>query len=356
MDFDLSGCRDISIYLGNKCNFNCVYCDRDYIAKIGDLVFRKEDIEPLMRFLSSIGALKTPPTFFSFHGGEPLVYVKIMDEIITRIVESTDQPVMIFVQTNGSLITKNRWFFEKWRDILYVSISYDFMHQTINRTPMDAESAIAMLNDVGITKIQLQYVMPISDPKVFGLNTVKSITRMFSTYQIQGLVLIPLRHYRGADKFKVIIDELDLPQFFGAFMRFIHVLYAYNINVQIDGQGEGIDKHYFDNHKQLVISPDGKLYPEYDFLEYQWHHTAIGEWKNDIRIDRHQPETETSLILDDCRECPSRPVCGLKYLFKGFDKPRMTDKCKTFYQMMNAIILHTQKLKQQPSFFHWIGV
>ena len=96
------------------------------------------------------------------------------------------------------------------------------------------------------------------------------------------------------------------------------------------------------------------IYPEYDFLEYKWTHTAIGSWKPPITLHRIKPEDD--LMLPDCLSCSSRRDCGSKYLFKGFNEERKTDKCKQFYEMLSMIILHTQKLKQQKTFFHWVGI
>ena len=127
------------------------------------------------------------------------------------------------------------------------------------------------------------------------------------------------------------------------------------ISLTVDGQVEGIDKHYFDNHKQMILSPDGFIYPEYDFLEYRRVETRIGQWKDTVVMDRVDG-SDGDRIRPECTDCPVRAGCGLKYLFKIFDKSPTTPKCMQFYQMMDAIILHTQKLKTQPTIFHWIGI
>jgi len=352
--FDFSGCQDVSFHLGTKCNFQCGYCDRKYITKIGNQSFTLDDVPALITFLRDTGLFTNPPKMFSFHGGEPLVFVDVMDQLISSISINTSSPVQFFIQTNGSLIQRNEKFFKRWGKLLRVSISYDFLYQPINRTEFDIHEALTILNNAGIKDVQLQYVMPITDPQVFSLNTIKAIVAMFNQHSISNIVLIPLRHHRGADNFKVLINDLDLPLFFAAFLRFIHVLYTYGVDVVVDGQGTGIDKHYFNQHKQLILSPDGLIYPEYDFLEYKWTHTSIGSWKPPIKLNRIKNDDD--MLLPDCVSCSSRPTCGLKYLFKGFNEPRTSDKCKQFYEMLNVIILHSQKLKTQKTFFHWVGI
>lgn len=354
----LAGIRTVTIYLGNICNFNCTYCDRDYIKNvIGGQRMTADDIPSIVNFLHVSGLATAPPDMFTFHGGEPFSYVKVMDKIMDAITENVPGDYAFYIQTNGSQILQHRWFFEKWGRRLEVSISYDFMYQDLNRSLFEIHPTIQMLNDTGVRGKQFQYVMPITDPKVFSLAVLKSITDICLKHNVRRLVLIPLRHIRGKDKFKVVIDELNLPQFFDGFLKFIQMLYLMGIDVVVDGHGHGFDKHYFDDHKQLVLSPDGYLYPEFDFLEYKRLETTVGHWRNPVSITRIKPKGhEDSMLIDKCTKCPSRDLCGLKYLHGVFGTEPETDKCIQFYQMMMVAIQHAQKLKQQPSFFHWIGV
>jgi radical SAM protein with 4Fe4S-binding SPASM domain len=349
----IEDCQDVSIYLGDVCNFNCTYCDRDYIKDtIGGQKMSADDIPAIIDFFRALafnGVL--PVDMISFHGGEPYVYVKLMDQVLDAIVAEFDTDFMIFIQTNGSMILGNEWFLDKWQKQLMISISYDFMYQDINRTLFDIHGTLNALSDRQIP-VQLQYVMPTNDPKVFSLRAVKSITDVCHGHEDVSVNLIPLRHIRGKDKFRVILDELDVKQAIAALLQFIQILYVMKVNVVVDGHGEGIDKHYFDNHKQLVLSPDGHIYPEYDFLEYKMKTTRIGKWKNGVEINRQQ--SEDHLLLEGCQTCPSREMCGLKYLYKAFDK-EPEGACVEFYKMLKIVILHAQKLKQQNTLLHWIG-
>ena len=48
----MNNVNTISIYLGDTCNFNCQYCDRDYIKKIGSQNVTKSNLDELKEFLT----------------------------------------------------------------------------------------------------------------------------------------------------------------------------------------------------------------------------------------------------------------------------------------------------------------
>ena len=248
----LKGCEDISIYLGNTCNFECSYCDRDYIKNtIGGQ--KMTDVDEIMSFLKRVTSEDTELKMISFHGGEPFVYVKVMDEIMDRIVDELPDDYKFFIQTNGSLIAKHEEFIKKWNDSLIISISYDFKYQDVNRTDFDIIEATSILNDNNVAHIQYQYVMPINEPDVFSFSSMENIVEVCRRTNVPHVNLIPLRHIRGKDKFKVIVDEINLPQFFGSFLNFIQMLYIQQINVVIDGHSDNIDKDYFSKKGFLFI-------------------------------------------------------------------------------------------------------
>jgi radical SAM protein with 4Fe4S-binding SPASM domain len=316
-----------------------------------------DDLPYIIDFFKKSGIAASPPGMFTFHGGEPFSYVKIMDKMMDAIVQSVPGDYPFYIQTNGSQILQHRWFFEKWGPRLEISISYDFMYQDLNRSLFEINPTLKMMAETGVRGRQFQYVMPVTDPKVFSLAAIKSITDICHKNDVRRIVLIPLRHIRGKDKFRVIIDELNLPQFFDAFLKFVQMLYLMGIDVVIDGHGNGFDKHYFNDHKQLVLSPDGYLYPEFDFLEYKRTETTVGRWRDPVSVERIKTkEQEDQMLRPKCQVCPSRDLCGLKYLHGIFETDPETDKCAQFYQMLMVVIQHAQKLKQQPTFFHWVGI
>jgi radical SAM protein with 4Fe4S-binding SPASM domain len=135
-------------------------------------------------------------------------------------------------------------------------------------------------------------------------------------------------------------------------MQFIQTLYVQGINVYIDGNYDKVYKAYLNNHGKLILSPDGFIYPEFDFLEYKRHEFRIGEWKDNIALYRSSDESQH--LLEKCQTCEQKSNCGLKYLYKMFDsEPK--GACIDFYATIDLMVKHLHKLKQKPSLLHWIG-
>ena len=82
-------------------------------------------------------------TAISFHGGEPFLYIKRIDEYMERL-----KPILgnieVYITTNGSLIVDNEWFFQKWNGI-HITLSYDFNYQEVNRAPIDLKALSEVL-------------------------------------------------------------------------------------------------------------------------------------------------------------------------------------------------------------------
>lgn len=351
----LVGCHDISIYVGNTCNFDCTYCDRDYIKNtIGGQMM--SGIEEIITFMHQVLAGDSEVQMISFHGGEPFVYIKFIDAFMDQFVSDFGNKYKFFIQTNGSLIEKHKSFIDKWNKQLIISISYDFMFQKINRSEVDIVKVALLLVNSGVYHVQYQYVMPINDRAVFSFNSLQNIISTCRKTGISHIDLIPLRHIRGGDKFEVIIDQINLNEFFGAFLAFIQMLYIQHINVVIDGHSSSIDKGYFAHHKQIILSPDGYIYPEYDFLEYKVESARVGRWKTDnVAISRNIKDQEDSMLLDTCKRCDLQSGCGLKFLYYLFDtQPK--GPCAVFYKMMDTIINHNIKLKQHSNLLTSIGI
>ncbi|WP_161985813.1 radical SAM protein [Ewingella americana] len=345
--------QDVSIYLGNICNFNCTYCDRRYVKSMGNQTMAAFQIPHLIDFFRK---LETRPDMISFHGGEPFLYVDVMDGILTRLVADLDYKPRVFIQTNGSLLLKHQDFLEKWKDFLFVSISFDFAFQGVNRTEFPIIESIRTLNSLGIGA-QLQYVMPLNNKQVFSVKSVESILEVWRSCKVESLNLIPLRHIRGKDQFKVLLHELNIQAVIHELLRFMQILYVYGINIYVDGHsGAEIDKNYFVDHKQMVLSPDGYIYPEYDFLEYRVVGSRLGSWQGLIDIQRSNSHQEEMLVPKVCLTCPSKDTCGLKFLHSLFESEPQQDKCSTFYQGITIAVKHLAKLKSKQTLLQHLGV
>lgn len=353
------GIEDVSIYVGPACNFNCQYCDRAYVKSVG-VDSAKCDPELIDFVVRAVEG--SEKTMVSFHGGETLVYVKVVNKIIDEILEripNFKEKSLFYIQTNGSLILKNQDFFVKYRDLLYVSISYDFLFQKENRTEFDIDSTLAFLNENNIP-VHLQYVIPTYRKDVFSANVYAEIVRLYKTYNLKQLVLILLRHIRHEDRFETVIadESINLKSFFMGFMQFVQLLYVSGIKMAIDGHATKIDKKYFKNHKQMVLAPNGMIVPEYQFIEYNDYDFAIGRWKPYAELTREEmPQRAADKIRKECRACPATELCGLRYHYAMFDMdPPTPHRCREFYLLNTMVIKHLYKLTEKPTLLHHLGV
>jgi len=349
---DLSNIRTLVIYLGNTCNFDCVYCDRGYINSLGGQNLSFSDLDYLKEFIEWVEKQSNKILRIAFHGGEPFLFIKRIKEIMEWLY-----PILIrnnwyiAFTTNGSLISDNRDFFEQYKNILFVTVSYDFKYQKENREEFDVILMANVLNET-CKNWQWQFVLPIDRPDSFSLDNIKFIIGLCYKTKCQSINLIPLRHIRGKDKFTVIIDKLDLKQFLDAFLQFIQILYIKKINLYIDGCYTMLDKAYFSNHSKIILSPDGYIYPEFDFLEYKTENMRIGNWKNKaLWLDTG----DKGKIFESCMNCHKKITCGLKYLYYLFDE-QPGKSCIEFYTYLDYIILHLSKLKEKPNLVSWIGI
>lgn len=352
----LSDCKVVCIYLGNTCNFDCSYCDRGYISNvIGGQNLSHSDLKHIENFFNKIFSVDNVIDRITFHGGEPFLFVKRMDQVLT-ILEPILQKhnIKVVITTNASLILENKSFIEKWGKYLQITISYDFIFQEENRDYVDIDSVGQLLLDNNIP-IMWQFVMPITDPRIFSLDIVKDIVDKVKYCKERFVNLIPLRHHRGENKFKDFFEEVDMYNFSEELIRLITTLYNYNISVIIDGNYDKIDKNYLGKHYKIILSPDGYIYPEYDFCEYKVKETILGSWKGLIPVfNEHDKSRENQLILDSCNSCEVKEECGIKYLYKLFDK-QPNGKCKTFYKVINNAVKYNNDLKKKPTVWHWVN-
>lgn len=325
-----------------------MYCDRTYIREdIGSQNLSKRSFDDIVNFMKIAKDHAKDLKAITFHGGEPMLYVKRIDQLMDLIHPLFGDSVEYYMTTNGSLIAENEWFFQKWKHF-HVTLSYDFNYQEVNREAIDLKALADTLyrNDC---YLMFQFVCP---PDGFNEHTLAAVISACKESRCDTLNLIPLRHHRGKQKFKVLIDDFDMKWYSIYLMRFIHALYVQGINLNIDGNYDKIDKQYLNNHGKLILSPDGYIYPEFDYLEYKRKEFRVGKWRNGVELNR--VKSEEDFIREGCRACPLRDVCGLKYLYHMFDE-EPSGKCVDFYRTISLMVRHLHKLKQKPTLMHWIG-
>ena len=347
---DLQGIRFISIYLGDTCNFDCTYCDRGYIKSLGSQTLRHTDLENVFKFFDWLWQQETPDLkFLLLHGGEPFLFMSRMKSIMARLGPMIRaRGIRMVITTNGSLILENKDFVEEWQDILNMNWSYDFNYQAINREalPVAEISKFVRSTKAGLT---FQMVVPHE-----GLTptTAAAVVETCRVAEVKKVNIIPLRHHRGAHKFKSFVEEMDLQLFIASFLPFLHTLYVNGLDIMIDGIIDGdIDKHLLDNHGKFILGPDGYIYPEFDFLEYKRDEYRVGQWDCDPP-QLYRVKEEDPLLLKKCRECPSKPLCGLKYFYSMFAL-EPGKQCMEFYQIINLSAKHLHQLQSKPTLLHW---
>lgn len=352
----LSDCKVVCIYLGNTCNFDCNYCDRGYISNvIGGQNLSHSDLKHLENFFNKVFSVNNVIDTIAFHGGEPFLFVKRMTQVLEMLEPLIQKHnIKVVITTNASLIFENKDFIERWGKYLQLTISYDFIFQEENRDYVDIDSVGQLCLDNNIP-IMWQFVMPITDSRIFSLDVVEDIVDKTKYCKDRFVNLIPLRHHRGESKFKDFFDDVDLYQFSEELIRLVTTLYNYNISVIIDGNYDKIDKNYLGKHYKIILSPDGFIYPEYDFCEYRVKETRLGSWKSIIPLfNEHDISREKQLIFDSCNSCEVREECGIKYLYKLFDRTP-SGNCKKFYEIINNVVKYNNEIKKKPTVWHWVN-
>jgi sulfatase maturation enzyme AslB (radical SAM superfamily) len=309
---------------------------------MGDTRLDTKDIPQLINYIDSITKAKEDP-MIGFHGGEPFLYTKQMIEIMDYFIATRANP-RFSILTNGTLLKRNEKFLNRYGKYLNISISYDFTKMKDNRGyGVDIEDILRLLDKYNCKTAQLQWVVDMRDKECFNMEVLKRITDLYKVFHIGMLTLIPLRHIRGKTKFRNIMDSVDVQDFMRGFLQFIQMLYVLKIKVSIDGHSHGINKAYFNNHKQIILSPDGYIYPEFDFLDYKVKDARIGNWK-DMKLNR-LTNADAFLSPVSCHSCSQFYNCGIKYLYKLFDETP-SGECEKFYTYQEAIVAHYDRLSK----------
>lgn len=103
--------RNLSIYLGSKCNANCTYCHRDITS----------DVSLSTSFLQNISNNKQLKRI-KFFGGEPTLYLSEMQSVVDAL---PDHNIKKWISTNGLLLTDKKVFDFLIKNNIVVTISYD---------------------------------------------------------------------------------------------------------------------------------------------------------------------------------------------------------------------------------------
>ena len=331
---------DLVIYTGTQCNFNCGYCDRDYIKEAHG--YQKLKLGDLPDIYKLLDTLTQDFKMLSFHGGEPFLFVKIMDKIMSY----KKQYPLYYIQTNGSLILKNKEFLTKWADRLLISISYDFNYQETNRTLFDVDETLEFLKSKNIP-VKLQSVVPMSGD-FFKARTMTQIMTWYEKGWVQKFGFVALKYTRSPKAYTIHLDDMSkeyIASFFQKYLVFLQTLVINNIPFHLDGVDDFKvhDYNEYDNPSELIVSPDGYLYSEFDFLDYRQTEVRSGKWRNGLELYNDVQYK----LLDYCKTCSTRDMCGLKYARSAFDLPITLKHCEYFLTLQRMTFMHLNKLKNK---------
>lgn len=116
---------ELSILLGINCNFRCTHCIND--SKPGNTLLDLSQFE-IDKIVDEV-ILNTSITRLSFIGGEPLLYLNQITQILSNIrKKAANRKFHISITTNGSLISK---YSKELRELKIndAILSYDEYHQ-----------------------------------------------------------------------------------------------------------------------------------------------------------------------------------------------------------------------------------
>jgi MoaA/NifB/PqqE/SkfB family radical SAM enzyme len=346
--------NDLSFYITTNCQMKCSYCNNNTLEKksISEINLN----ENLKSFIeeNNISVINT----VSFHGGEPLLKITIMKTIM-EIFDNTNVKVSeILIQTNGVAIETNNTLLKDFittfnaKYKIRFSISYDFLfnYENRNETGLNGDNnpiikRLNFLSGFNNVFIQLQMVLDLKD-LILSDSLILSIKEMYFNKNIRfsSLIIIPLKFITKNNKRynqNFLVYEKYTKNDFFKFYKFIEAINNLNIHLIIDGNNYLPTKNYFDNYKQIVLAPNGFIYPDYEFYEFDSvdNKYSIGNWL-EKNIATSKPENEELFKDPICEVCPNSDFCSIKYIKVLHNlKPFNYDRCKYYMREISAIIV-----------------
>jgi radical SAM protein with 4Fe4S-binding SPASM domain len=349
MNDEFVNLRNLCVYVGGHCNFNCKYCDRDFIKEnFGYQKLTKDDIPRIKEFLSYVLDSTDNIKVINFHGGEPFLFISLIDELCEFLDKNySHKNIKYFIQTNGSMILKNKGFIEKYKDKLIISISYDNLFQTENRTEIPIEEILSYFKEIKLQNVQLQPVLPLDNDMVFSYQYVYKLISLYKDYYpvVKNYNFLFLRYSWETEKIETLLGKKKpLEWFFGNFIKLLYALHLQNVGISLDSI-KSLDQHkkYCDNHWQIIVAPDGYLYPEFAFIEHKVEKFRIGQWRDSIFVQRHKDIN--SILPSECDGCTIKDFCGYKYTVAAFNTKVPENKiCKKYYELLSFTYNHYQEM------------
>jgi len=333
----------VGIYLGSNCNYNCVYCDRQ---TINNSMMTEEDIPGIIEWLQqyTICPNETQIENLTFYGGEPFIWVDMMDKIMEQIDETICNKMSYHICTNGTFIERDKWFLKKWQDRLNISLSYDFAYQTDHRELpnngpyLDINKALTFLSTLNLQQLEIYYTMTINKSSIFSMDRVTDIVKLFNQYnRIDKLSILPVRFDNHTTPNNYLTNTFPIKEFIQKMIKFSELLYVAGIPVVIDG----IDNVHsgalpsIENQTLHILSPDGNIYNDYVFLEYNYTEASFGNWRT-----KELCEFKETIRLR-CKTCSVSDICNDKYYYKvWFTENDLNNSCCEEFNKMIVVWLN----------------
>ena len=119
----------VTVYLGNKCNNNCVYC-RDYLLNYYRPEANEDNILSIIDFLHQFRHLKQ----ITFVGGEPLLYLDYIKKIVLSVLDKEYSII-----TNGILLKDQSILRYLLDNNFSVCLSHDGVNNSLTRGSMNSD-------------------------------------------------------------------------------------------------------------------------------------------------------------------------------------------------------------------------
>lgn len=217
----MNSLKILDIFIGNRCNLTCFQCDtRSDIFRKGEY---DTDIDNIKESIS-LAKKHFNVDIYSLLGGEPLMYLDTVEEIL-KFIRSIDPSATILIPTNGSLINK---YLDR---IAYITKNYKVYLNVCNHYSAFNDQTKADEVRSYTKNLAEELFLQDRNPVNFYLEVLK--------YNNTSPEWNAWMNYRGTDEIKEIDDQFWSERDYGVFLH---------------DQDTFHQNHYFEGHSPKPFS------------------------------------------------------------------------------------------------------
>ena len=333
-DIDFSDIGILYINLGLKCNFACKYCHQNSFREATQVTScTPTKARKLLEILRNRKDLN--PRAIAFWGGEPLVYWKSIQVLLSGLRELYPEAKINF-PTNGSLLTKEiADFLKKYNATFY--ISYDGKTSNRDEAILDNPKVVDCLRSIeeGISIMPTQNRASIPIKAIHDefrdlnihLNTISiySIARCnpYNRNQAEEIRIPKVKRDAYSEFLYSVLhtsDKRNLNLYGGFFDRFNHELEMFYKGYRIDSEATSFCPHVLG--RDVCIDCDGKIF---NCMNIPIH--VMGTL-NDFKPVDTSHLFKNHLKKKSCLECPYVLACrGGCPLIQSDESPEFKVNC-----------------------------